>query len=84
LAPRGLRFPATKGSAYVEAKPRPAPSVWSLVSSIGLVYFMPQLLLFGAGMVTGGSGIGIPGLILLTLDLRWWDPAGRVALARAP
>jgi|tagenome__1003787_1003787.scaffolds.fasta_scaffold20799589_2 hypothetical protein len=44
----------------------PAPSVWSLVSSIGLVYFVPQLLLVGAVMVTG-SGIGIPELILLTL-----------------
>ena len=45
----------------------PRPTVWSLVSSLGLVYFVPQLLLFVAGMLTGGFGIGVPELVLLTL-----------------
>jgi positive regulator of sigma E activity len=42
-----------------------APSVWSLISSIGLVYFVPQLLLMVVGMLTGGFGIGTPELTLL-------------------
>jgi positive regulator of sigma E activity len=45
----------------------PAPSVWSLISSIGLVYFVPQLLLLVVGMLTGGLGIGTPELTLLML-----------------
>jgi positive regulator of sigma E activity len=43
------------------------PSVWSLISSIGLVYFVPQLLLLVVGMLTGGFGIGTPEIALLTL-----------------
>jgi positive regulator of sigma E activity len=44
-----------------------APSVWSLVSSIGLVYFVPQLLLLIVAMMTGGFGIGLPELSLVML-----------------
>jgi hypothetical protein len=44
-----------------------APSAWSLISSIGLVYFVPQLLLLVVGMLTGGFGIGTPEITLLTL-----------------
>jgi positive regulator of sigma E activity len=44
-----------------------APSVWSLISSIGLVYFVPQLLLLVVGMLTGGFGIGTLELIFLVV-----------------
>jgi hypothetical protein len=43
------------------------PSVWSLVSSIGLVIFVPLLLLLLIGVFTGGFGVGTPELVLLNI-----------------
>jgi positive regulator of sigma E activity len=60
-----------------------APSVWSLISSIGLVYFVPQLLLLVVGMLTGGFGIGTLELIFLVVIYVVGIPPGRVALARS-
>lgn len=47
------------------SNPNTAPSVWSLISSIGLVIFGPQLLLVIIGLFTGGFGLGTPELTLL-------------------
>lgn len=44
-----------------------APSVWSLICSIGLVYFGPQLLLVIIGLFTGSLDLGTPELTLLML-----------------
>ena len=44
-----------------------APTVWSLVSSIGLVYFGPPLLLAVIGLGTGSLDLGTPELTLLTV-----------------
>jgi positive regulator of sigma E activity len=46
--------------------PTTRPTVWSLVSSIGLVYFVPLLVLLMVAIVTGDSfGIGLPELTLM-------------------
>jgi positive regulator of sigma E activity len=41
------------------------PGVWSLVSSIGLVYMGPLLLLIMIGLLTGSLDLGTPELTLL-------------------